>query len=231
MRVRLKTNFIDYYDHFFEVTNTEATLSRCTTDGPNRMDMFVLLDAMGFQTPQRGFVRDIYNGMVGGATPEEQTLLDEFQVVVYTDLQAHCGEGKEKMSIRQAFEKHPDAFASVWLRTSSQKQTMAQSLRMLMVGRKAYWLLYRSSDDWRSNAGTVEITQAQVPFKNAPMVDHLMIPLFAVDFLPVGGNWSNLVAVDLNVAPGIKGTPVQKLLQPEDAAALIKDRMIELKNG
>lgn len=223
--LRLKSDFTDFYDHRFVGSwNTAAPVwSRYSTTARTREDDHDLMQAAGLVVPSRGRLDDMFGGR---------------QVVAYTSYRAHRGEGKERGTVRELLDRglQPELYAAAWVGDPAG----GRSLRLLSTGRAHWWLIYqaRTPGEWRSNVGDVEITYAgrdDVPrdFDHDAIVASgklqrwLREPLLAIDFVHDGTHW---VAVDLNTAPGIRGTPVeQERVAAADVAESITRRWWELQ--
>lgn len=180
-KVALRTDFHDYYDHYFDLQG--MIFERFSYQGMQRKSMLDFLSDVGFDTPLYGTVQEVYDQIDD---------IDFLEVVVYLDQMAHQGEGKIKIPMRQAITEYPDHLCSVYI---PPKTGQVRSLRYLQVGNKRFWLKYASKDDWRSNYGDVEIevlTQVKDGY-------HAKIhyPLFAIDFI---ANTNELMAVDFNIS-------------------------------
>lgn len=229
VKVKLDTDFIDIYDHWFDLDG-EVTLHRRMNQGPNRIEMYKILNAIGLKTPKFGMVADLYKDLAGqfrgGKDAMKKADYDKLvEMVVYTDVESHTGEGKIKMSLEEAREKYPGHFASQFIPTS--KTYASRTERLLVVGRHHLWIEYISKDDWRSNCGDVQMTALDVPGVRTAgtQINELQIPLYAIDFVAVG---NERLAIDFNVSPGIKGTPATDMMSAKEMAYAIKDRMTDL---
>jgi hypothetical protein len=217
-KVRLISDFHDYYDHWFDEFNAELVFERLSTGGMSRPQMLAYLKSLGLRVPFFGRVRDVYEYVLRGfkEIPRIDTI---FAMVVHLDEKAHRGEGKVMLSLRDALEKYPDCFAVEYI--PARPDGLGLSWRYLQVGDKIFWLEYFSRDDWRSNCGDVEVrvlSRERDGYNNK-----IRYPLYAVDFIPAAGK---LYAIDFNIAPGIKGTGVEELLPAREAAEAIKKAII-----
>ncbi len=207
--MKLVTNFSDYYDHQFRLDGPE--FRRVSTEGPDRKEQFDILRNMGLKVIPHGQIREIADLWWDD---EEQWIR---HIVVYNDLMSHCGEGKEMCHIHRFkwdgcisrldyIEKCQSLFCSAYC-----NHMPGVSWRMLQVGPHRFWMEYRSVEDWRSNCGdgSIELFWADM---DAGTHKGLDLPLFAVDFA-LGKK--GIYAIDLNVAPGIRGTGVEKYLSPK----------------
>ncbi len=228
--VKLSSDFVDYYDHFFDL-DSKITLSRKMKAGPNRIEMYKMLNMIGLKTPKFGMVAELYKDLgsqYGGVAALKDSKYDQIiELVVYLDLNAHAGEGKVKLSLEEAREKYPGHFASQYIPTA--KSFMSRTERLLCAGDHHFWMEYLSKDDWRSNAGEVTINELDVRYKDSlnGRIHEIKLPLFAIDFVAVG---RERLAIDFNISPGIKGTPVEHMMSAEEMANSIKDRVGDL-NG
>jgi hypothetical protein len=206
-RVYLRSDFADYYDHHFEArlgNPGEVCFRRFTTDGPTRAEMFPILRRLGFAVPPWGMIATL-----------KHIIPRDSRVVVYDDPKAHRGEGKRVMVLQDAVDTCDGrTLACVF------KGAGGESIRTLKVGNRAWQMVYNSTDDWRSNVGDVSISFPRVC---KPYPDDA--PLSAVDVVLCedGYPW----AVDYNVAPGMRGTDMEKVLKPAEVAALIKASILK----
>ncbi|WP_424660473.1 hypothetical protein [Desulfofundulus sp.] len=217
-KVRLVSDFHDYYDHWFDGCSAELVFERLSTGGMSRPQMLAYLRSLGLQVPFFGRVRDVYRYTLRGyeEIPRSDTI---FAMVVHLDERAHRGEGKVMLSLRDALEKYPDHFAVQYI--PALPSGLGLTWRYLQVGDKVFWLEYFSRDDWRSNCGDVEIRV--LSRERDGYNSRVRYPLYAVDFIPAAGK---LYAVDFNIAPQIKGTGVEEFLPAREAAGAVKKAVI-----
>lgn len=201
-RVYLRSDFHDYYDHHFEArlgNPGEVCFRRFTTDGPTREQMFPLLHRLGFAVPPWGSIATL-----------KHIIPRDSRVVVYDDPTAHRGDGKRLMVLEEAVETCDGRVLACMFKGDGH-----DSVRTLKIGNRAWQMTYNSTDDWRSNVGDVSIS---FPVESRPFND--VAPLVAVDEVSCENGYS--WAVDYNVAPGMTGTGMEKLLKPAAVAELIK---------
>lgn len=207
-RVRLRSDFVDYYDHWFGGSWAELVLERLSRGGPDRATALRMLESAGLRVPMYGKVRDLARALVAGGGKDAQ-------VVVHMDPMGHRGEGKVLLLVVEAAIQHPDCLGTVYIRPPGQ---FAVSRRLLFLGDRHFWLGYRSeSGDWRSNWGDVVVRVlgcSPVPPMRRPGRSVL-----AIDFVP--DEYGELWAVDLNVAPRVRGTGVEEVLPAREAAGAI----------
>lgn len=204
--MRLVSTFRDYYDPFFDGRGDEFVRTGGNV-GPAKSEQLHILESLGFATPPHGRVEDVLDSW----WEAERTWVR--WVVAYTDPAAHCGEGKElfnrgrirsnpDMSGRPRFTRERALFCTAFVGDPFARP--AVSWRRLQVGRRVFWVEYTSTASWMSNVGDgtcVVIGDAGV-WPDGPY------PLWAVDFV-LG---REMYAVDLNTAPGIRGSGVEKVL-------------------
>lgn len=213
MTLRLVSDFRDYYDHYFD-RNGNFELRRVTTDGPIRSEMFRLFDAYKINTPRHGIVR----GMPS----------DIKWMVVYQDETLHRGDGKLLMLADEARVKYPDLFCTEYLNFPKNEPTLSyknqyfgSSWRELFIGSRSYFLHYINCDDWRSNVGDDIRIECETDRVGKRGKKDLHYPLYAIDYV-----WdptrSDFAAVDLNIAPGIGGSPIQDVLPGQQIVTELK---------
>jgi hypothetical protein len=227
-KVKLISDFMDYYDIYFDFEGTHWE-RKCQTPVKKRED-FARMAAMGLHVPPNGLIVDLAE-----AIPYEYLLEvgDNADVVLYTGETEHAGLGKLKMNIMEAYEGFDGTWASMYIEGFS---AYPQTTRWLKVGNEQMWLTYTSLDDsWRSNAGDVAIIWAnEIPWTPKgvdinKVVDFEKetrgIPLCAIDF--VCSHARTWYAIDFNTAPGLQGSPVENWIPGRDVAQLIKDYLEE----
>lgn len=192
MRIRLDSDFHDYYDHWFAGSWQEADLvfERYTRSGPSRPELMDMLAGQGMFVPWHGRARDL------------PSRLREAEVVVHFDELAHRAQGKIKCSAGYALESHPDCFCVEYIRPNYDG---GYTLRSVGIGHRLFWLEYYNPGDWRSNVGDPSITVLAESVRQEGLLPGLA--LYAIDFVPAG---DHLYAIDLNVAPGLGGTGLEE---------------------
>lgn len=202
MKLQLKSDFRDYYDHMFDRTGEE--FHRYSRTDMHRRDAFDLLSMAGYRVPPHGTAH-VLSATLDAHTPAGRT------VVAYEDPHAHRGDGK-KLSVVSLLP--PETYCSLYI-----PQTKAVSVRELWVGKLWVGLKYQSDDAWRSNVGEVitAITGMSMDIpRPAAFKDY---PLIAVDL--VQGEDDKGYAVDLNTSPGLDSLRI--LLSANDVVSYIKE--------
>lgn len=205
--LKLKSNFLDYYDHQFDLSGEE--FRRMSNEGMNRIEMLDFMKSKRLIVPPYGVVRHLEHHAY--ITPEAF-------VVVHLDINSHRGENKLLVRYSEALEQYPDAFMVMY--ASSFKGV---SWRYLKVGSRSFILRYES-DDWRSNWNTKEII---VESEDASWIKIAIdAPLFAIDFVKNEKSEGDkvMVAIDYNIAPQIKGTGIEDILSAKEVVQLIADQ-------
>ena len=217
MKLELKSDFSEFYDSYFDLNLHQdfsfKTFRRITTDGPDRLAMFSCFRLLGIPTPKYGYLLDF----------QKFKFSPDLDIVVYTNPNVHCGEGKELMSFRK-FVNSPvfhGFLISEYISNCSPPLNyyISKSTRYLFIGKEAFIYDYVSFSDWRSNCGDGDILNFR-RIDTPNWRKSLNYPLLAIDFVGTDGN---LHAIDLNVAPGIFGVPVKSVLTGEQIVNLIKN--------
>ena len=214
----LRTDFRDYYDPWFDMDDVKAislrhVLFRYARGGIDRIQMFEYLHSYGLTVPVFGTPRQVYEKLLYRLEEEEADILAT-EVVGYLDLVSHRGEGKVRTSLKEALSRSDILFCSVFHKHRHPTFNGGVSIRRLYVGDLEYVLEYRSTDDWRSNCGEVDITILEEKSRRIPGE-----PLFAIDFIPTE---HELVAIDYNAAPQIGGTGIENILSGKEIVAALK---------
>ena len=233
LRLRLISDFIDYYDHYFDVSGVNAFFLRKSKSGLNRRQIFRYLDNHNIKTIPHGLVKDLYDKYYKVNTKQDvhkDYRLKKYtnQIVVYLDEDIHRGEGKVSINILEAIEKYPNYYASVYLYSSS-IVSYSSSYKKLFIGEYEFNLDYISlSNRWRSNCGIVAIVLKS--FKIRKLDDELsfwwrkdrlkktIIPnysLFSIDAIDTlaynidgDGPLKEEFCIDFNIAPQVPKTVV-----------------------
>ncbi|MFW5961992.1 MAG: hypothetical protein ACOCQR_00070 [bacterium] len=221
MDVRLQTDFIDYYDHWFDLDG--LIFNRYSVMGIDRPAMFSFFSNNGIPTPTFGIVKNI-------SLQNFIQKTNNIFLVIYLDHKAHQGKNKIKVSFQEAYVNYKNFFFSEFLPPVN-FPAVATSYRFLKVGSRSFWLSY-SSQNWRSNYGDVRIKlfnksdlfnfKIQTTTSIEKIKEILLktpYPLLAVDFILFN---NVLYAVDFNISPQVKGTGVEKILPAKEVVNLIK---------
>lgn len=197
-KIALRSDFRDYYDHWFD--REGLVFHRHSQGGMSRGEMFEYLNIMGVPTPAYGSVFKLSKVLRDPDTP----------IVVYLDPTAHRGKGKVKLLLGEALQNYPRYLATEFIAAPGRRP---MSLRYLQIGGRFFWLRYQSDDAWRSNCGEVGI---EILCSFAGYHPTIKLPLFAIDYIPIQETLMDLpfnkVAVDFNIAPQIQGTGIESLI-------------------
>lgn len=223
MKIGLDSDFYDYYDHWFDRGEVDFSLNRQSRNDMGKQRQFELCKEIGFQVPRHGLAQTLY--MRNSSD----------WLVVYEDPFAHCGEGKFLIQSSKAFVSYPDHYASEFIPTTANPLTHAVSYRLLLIGYTAFQLKYES-DAWMSNHAknvSIELTGlicsrehiGESCFQEIGSdIDFSIInkySLIAFDYVTDFSTGKSYV-VDLNTAPGLKGTGIDDLVKPQEVFSMIK---------
>lgn len=215
MKIKLVSDFTDYYDHWFDQEIEPKVMSgedfdifrRVSTTGLPRRECLQLLLSHGYDVPAFGEVTSLLSKTRKPSHLHTiQKVSDECtHLVVYTDEKAHCGDGKVLVTREEALAKYPEHWAMEYI-----PEPKGVSWRYLQFGYERFWLEYRSNEDWRSNRG--DTIWCEVFCREEPLLHPtITMPLFAIDFVPGKKFW----AVDFNIAPGTRGSGIERMLPPK----------------
>lgn len=221
-KLKLVTNYRDWYDHAFDREGTE--FRRMNNEGMDRKSILDFLHSRGFHIPVYGTVEEVVPRLLREYDESLHAMAMEslIDVVVYTDTNAHAGEGKSKVSAAEALAKYPHHLCIEYIAATTSGH--GRSLRYLRVGNRSWWLEYWSESDWRSNVGEggCRIITEEPPGFNEPRFDNVM---FAIDFVPSG---RHLYAIDYNIAPGL--APLRDVLTANEVVDLLKNAILPKPN-
>lgn len=212
MKIILRSDFIDYYDAYFDTLKkpeVHHTFHRSSKDRTARMDLFSYMsEQLKLLTPLHGTVREV--------SERVRLNMENKHVVVYTNEYAHRGDGKERVGLKTALKRHPNRHCSLYM----QPDDGTISYRFLSIGVSLKYLMsYKSNHAWKSNVGNVEINLLE----NPPDIKSYHYPMFAIDFVISRGL---PYAVDFNSAPSLAGTPIEKVLKPQTIVEEIRTWMM-----
>jgi hypothetical protein len=213
MRIALKSDFRDYYDHGFEAPHPTHTWlwERYARGGLARPDRLAYLAGLGLRTPLHGSTRQLVERVLAAQPPGVRArLMQHLELVLSTDPLAHPGTPKVKMTMAEAVAAYPDHFAVEFIPANPEGH--GESLRYLRIGRRQFWLGYASTNHWRSTAGEtmIGVLAEEKPLPEAGC-DGMAWPLFAIDFIRAWGRGA-LYAVNFTTAPALAGTGIERCL-------------------
>lgn len=212
--LQLRSNVTQPYDYCFSRRAELVFLRMYHTPYLNandvaRRDMFAQLEAHGIKTVPNGIVHELL-----------KRVDPECGLVVYVDEKAHRGEGKVWVSAKEALEKYPLHWASVFIPPAG------KAIRHFQFGVKAFTMPFKSHDDWRCQKG--ESTRSWcVPGSRWNLFPHIIPhPYFALDYIP----GTDLVT-DFQFVPGTTDDRLDNWMRPremyrslQEAATLLLER-------
>ena len=229
--------YTDYYDHQFDRKDSNTPIwNRNNRKFPNRSEQFAIIHKyFGCNSPNSE-----YTGI--GLEPCEwwncwgtkQYLQGDEKLVVYTDETFHMGQGK---IIHDLFNdpmpaEYLQLNAVMFFENPFPERGKSLSKRLLAVGNKMFWIEYVSYEEWQSNVGDGEINILEQEVTQEHRQNMLSImrdlrsPLLAIDFVPNLDEHGDAVvwyATDLNLAPGIKSSGIEKVLSATEFVQEIKN--------
>lgn len=218
--MRLITDFRDYYDEAFPRDQRGRVFRRRMTAERTRFEDFALMRAADMIPPEHGAVE-----VMAWRFPRPTE-----RFVAYVDDMAHRGEGKILGSADELLA-HPEVLHSTPCSRYHPGASRGLSYRLTAIGSALFWYAYRNGGgDWRSNVGNVKILDVDPPRSDEQERAQVSIrrlqvlldrPLLAVDF--VADFDGGLYALDLNTAPGLADTPVERKLNPVEVVGLLSE--------
>ena len=216
--IGLKSDFTDYYDHWFVGSWQSPSLHyyRFTYDDVPRSEIFRWMDERGIPVPYFGLVNDLYKKTVKERWGKDSHIFGEVvNFVVYTDEYAHASQGKLLLTANEAIETYPQYFAVEFIPTNP--LCLGLSYRYLRVGRRQFWLRYKSLDSWMSNYGSVEI---QYLCEEKKADSFYFDPVCAIDFITDG---IKFYAVDYNKSPRLSRTGIDEVVPAKEVYNWIEE--------
>jgi hypothetical protein len=222
MKIQLKTDFRDYYDHVF-YPDGGVIFERMAHDRQMpKQKQFEILRSAGLNVPELFQIGETY-------LHPPATSLDK--IVVYTDEHLHCGLGKHLLAYSDlgSSDLPLQLNFTPWI-DSTGSLVEAVSHRYLQIGHLAFWLKYRGSGGWMSNHATNTDISIEDWCDLIPTLGGY--PMCAIDFVIPFHKGSpaifadvllNGTAVDFNTAPGLRWTGLEDAASPLDIYKLICD--------
>lgn len=205
MKTTLKTDFIDVYDHHFDLMlepephNEFLRMSKTSLSRGKALDYLRMNE---FSTVHYGIIPM----MKARLNPEDL-------VVVYLDEYAHQGVGKDLMTLDMAEQFYPESLVAEYIGAFP-----SLSMRDLFIGSQKIRLIYKSDHEWKSNVGNVDIKLYSYEYVySRPFINY---PMIAVDY--VFDENKEHYAIDFNTAPLIKHSPVTEIMSPQEIVHEIK---------
>jgi len=199
MGLKLKSDFVDYYDHQFDAKGD--IYERFSSTASTRADDLKYLADLGWTTPFYGISRNVIPYVI------TELGTSALHFIVYLNEHAHRGEEKLKVTAEVALERFPDHFVVLYIRPD----VPSKSYRFLQIGKKPFILIFKSNDEWRSNCGDVEVRLMREGKDGYHPTIHR--PMFAIDYIVAN---KSLIAVDFNTAPGLKQTGLENVMKPHE---------------
>ena len=216
MKIKLLTNFHDYYDHHFDLDG--YVFDRRDNIGMSRPEMFEFFKEKNIDCARNGLVKNLIPKIKKDwddiHSEAFQTMKPE--IVVYLDNNSHRGENKILLECDEALEKYPDYYSSEFMPSCQNYKKYAISYRSLIIGNCCFFLKY-SSESWKSNCGNnLEIEILRKYNHNL----NIKYPIFAIDCIKFNNKY---IAIDFNQSPRIEGTGIEDILKPKDVRNLIEE--------
>lgn len=225
-KIALYSDFRDFYDYMFSSAGNEVFHRIAHDRSMNKIVQNDIMVKLGLKTPSFNRVKDQRLG----------SPLDN--IVVYTDPDLHCGDGKILTDFNHALDAYPNHWSAPWVNTTGEYDR-AESHRLLQIGNRAWWLRYSGVGGWMSNhCGETSITvEGECEALDRENSSHLAgWPLFAIDFVipvntPIDDDFQYVIdngfAIDFNSAPGLRGTGMNDILSAAEIYDLICESMID----
>lgn len=214
----LDTDFQDYYDAELlkKTMGTPFTLTRHTGKQHTRAEQLGILSSVGLTTPDFGIAKVLIPRLLKrDAVVSVLPGLDElFEVVVFTE------QNKlSRLSYKAALSQNPESFSMEYIPTSPSGNGL--SFEYICVGERQFWLEHSSINHWKSKNGHSHsrFFSAQNNYVrdiNKPGV--LKEALFSISLIRLRGKF---FAIKYNNAPMLKGSLIESVLSPIEAAEAI----------
>lgn len=217
MKIKLITDYFDYYDAFFDYTThmrgEDATVVfkrlSAPPNGYSKPEQFQIMSSAPFnmRVPGNGTVRsfmdDCFQDAKGNKVNMGGKRNQSDKIVVYTDNYLHAGNGKELTYITGAsLFIGDDKWCSEFIPTTDDPENHSISYKYMKWGMHYALLKIECKGGWRTNSGDLEIEMLEHG-REQDLSKVQFLPLYSIDY--VRRNKLDY-GVDFNTAPGFRGT-------------------------
>ena len=210
MKLKLLSDYIDFYDHRFESRDSDAQIFHrvaATPNGYSKRRQFELMHNLFWKIPFIGSPREV-------ADNEFQKDEAIHLIVNYTDVFLHAGNGKELVDTRHtnAFPSR-GGFACEFVPSHHKwREGYSTSYRYQYIGDHLFTMRIDAKGDWRTNcAGESEVTITD----QTEIIKQEFSALYAVDTV-VDHRDGEEYAIDLNLAPSLQSTGIKDIMSAVD---------------
>jgi hypothetical protein len=208
--MQLLTDHPQFYDGIFDRHGPVFHRLAFTRGGLDKPAQFELFHRLGLATPPHGTPVQLarnYTRTCDHLHPPA-SIPNSALCIVYLDTLAHRGQGKQLLTLDQAQQQCPNAFASMFV----PQPGPPAAYRYARLGRLGFWLKQHSTTaDWRSNVQDHEDILASLPSQPEPKHPIPRV-LWAIDFIP---SPAGILAVDFNTAPDLDSLGENHALDPD----------------
>lgn len=205
MKIKLNSDYLDYYDFFFDLDGKEFYRRAAKPNGYSKPQQFDLLSSyFGYKVPPNATVREFYAQSVRTAKCYNPAYNSSEQLVVYLDNYAHAGNDKIVWSIAGSMvelENGPNLYASLFLPTTEDPLNHSISYKYIKFGMHYALFKIECFNGWRTNSGNLDIVLIKHGLEE-DLQKLIWNPLYSIDMIRYNGEY---YAVDLNTAPGMRG--------------------------
>ena len=202
MRLKLVSDFVDFYDHLFSSDEDSVPFSRVSASDIDQESQFEFLVSLKYNVP--------YYGQLGALL---ETMDNENDLFVIYDSK---GQKPRFLTRSEALQEPFNQFSAAHILHDTGR---AISYRWLQVGDHPFLLEYASDDSWNSRTGTVAIRVIKASSVRA-FLPHIPHPLWAIDFIPFDNN-SQRIAIKFTTSPVLQQTGIEEFMTAEEIVAAI----------
>jgi len=205
LKIKLLSDFHDFYDFAFDQEG--VSWERFANPGLSRVKMFQHLAACGFSVPAYGYCKYLIPNLV------KHLGTVKFKVVVHLKEHSFGGDSKVLLDSDDALRMYPGNIGVQYIESHSTTYTYFK------VGKLEYGLKYISTSDWRANCGEFKVDLVCEGLGNS-FHKRIKYPIFSIDCV---SNSGHVYAIDLNIAPKLRGTGLEYHLRPLQVYKQVRD--------
>lgn len=191
-KLKIESDFTDYYDYLSVNDGYSYRYVRNYKDSLPKGKDLAELRRLGIATVQVGSVREL-NSMYK-------------QLVVYTDVTKHRGEGKVIMDSHEAILTYPTSLASPYIENGGITN------KFLQIGSRRFRVVLENVYPLKTGR-VLSLDEIQPDYNYS-----VRLPIFSIDYISTA---YGLIAVDFNTVQELKTLGIDRIMQPYEVVSEI----------
>lgn len=199
-RVKIISDFIDFYDYLSVNENPTGTYIRNKSDIPSKGRGLAELRRVGVKTIEAKAARDIVSA--------------SNKLVVYTDPSKHDGSGRILMSYDEANMIYPNSLASEFF-----DEADGFTNKLLQIGSRRFKIVFKAEPLSLKTGDIVSIDEI------TPSYNMLLgLPIYSIDYIPTH---DGMLAITLNTVERLLGYGLEKIITAEQVISEVYNALLK----